>query len=870
MNRPRTRTAARPLKKAAAPEAAVAQAPPPAAPVFPVVAFGASAGGLEALTQLFSHLPGDTGMAFVVIQHLDPTHRSMLRELLSKATPMPAVEVKEGMEVLPDHVYVIPPNAHMAIANGRLRLLERGDGRGSHMPIDAFFRSLSEERGALAIGVILSGAASDGTLGLRAIKDAGGVTFAQDRESAKYDSMPVSAVAAGGVDFVLPPEQIGKELEHLSRHPFVTAAGETTLPPATEDAALNEIFVLVRRAIGVDFTYYKHTTILRRIQRRMMLLHVDKLSDYAVYLRNHADEIPILYGDILINVSSFFRDPEWYEGLTTEVLPDLLSNRVPGSPLRAWVAGCAAGEEAYSLAITISDYFTATGNSVPVQLFATDISEAVIEKARAGIYSDSAVQAVHADRLRRYFVKVDGGYQVAKSLRDMCLFARQDLTRDPPFSKLDLISCRNVLIYLGPVLQKRIIPAFHYALKPDGYLVLGNSETVGAYADLFELVDKKGKIYRRKVAASRPFLDTLAPHPIEPPVHAAEPAEAIPPQFNVDKETDRLLLGRYAPPGVVIDENMDVIQFRGQTGPLLEPSPGGASLNLLRLVREELRPELRRLVAKAYTDGVALRRDGVHLRGSAGGNGQVVNLVAIPMLPTHSKQPRHCVVLFEATGNPRPAGAKDVTAAKSKGKARKSEHPETARLRQELTATREYLQAVIEEQEASNEELQSANEEHQSHNEELQSINEELETAKEELQSSNEELTTLNEELQNRNLELALANNDLKNLLDSIDIAVVMLDRDLRLRRYTPPAAKVLNLIPGDLGRPIGDLRPNVIAPDLEQLLRSAVDDLSFVQKEVQDREGRRYELRVRPYRTAENRIDGAVLTVIEIGPPAA
>ncbi|HSD60369.1 MAG TPA: chemotaxis protein CheB, partial [Burkholderiales bacterium] len=504
-------------------KASIAAAAPSPATVFPVVGFGASAGGLEALTQVFNHLPGDTGMAFVVIQHLDPTHRSMLRELLAKTTPMPVVEVKEGLEVAPNHVYVIPPNAHMAISEGRLRLLERGGGRGSHMPIDAFFRSLADERGALAIGVILSGAASDGTLGLRAIKDGGGVTFAQDRVSAKYDSMPVSAVAAGGVDFVLPPERIGDELQRLARHPYVAslAAGETALPPVTAEAALQEVFTLMRRAIGVDFTYYKHTTILRRIHRRMMLRHIDKLADYAVYLRNHAEEIPALYNDVLINVSSFFRDPECYEGLSTEVLPSLMANRPPEAPLRAWVAGCAGGEEAYSLAITILEHFAATGNSVPVQIFATDISEAAIEKARSGTYSDSAVQAVSPDRLRRFFTKADGGYRVAKSVRDICLFARQDLTRDPPFSKLDIVSCRNVLIYLGPVLQKKIVPVFHYALKPDGYLVLGNSETIGAFADLFDLVDKKGKIYRRKAAAAHAILDALAPHPLEPLVHAA-------------------------------------------------------------------------------------------------------------------------------------------------------------------------------------------------------------------------------------------------------------------------------------------------------------------------------------------------------------
>lgn len=717
--------------------------------------------------------------------------------------------------------------------------------------------------------MILSGAASDGTLGLRAIKDAGGITFAQDRESAKYDSMPASAIAAGGVDFILPPERIGEELERLSRHPYVTAftAGEPALPPATAEAALNEIFALVRRAIGVDFTYYKHTTILRRIHRRMMLQHIERLSEYVVFLRDHPDETPALYNDILINVSYFFRDQEAYEGLKTEVLPHLMANRPPGSPLRAWVAGCAGGEEAYSLAITILEYFVAMGTSVPVQIFSTDISEAAIEKARSGIYPDSALHAVSTERLRRFFTKCEGGYQVAKLLRDMCLFARQDLTRDPPFSKLDLISCRNVLIYLGPVLQKRIIPVFHYALKPDGYLVLGNSETIGAFGELFELVDRKSKLYRRKAAASHAILEALSPHPVDHLVHAPAAPET-PAQFNVEKETDRLLLGRYAPPGVVIDENMDVVQFRGQTGPLLEPSPGGASLNLFRLVREELRPELRKLITKAFTDGVALRRDGAHLRGIHGENGRAVNLVAIPMLPTRSKQPRHCVVLFEGTATLPAPRVEPAFNPKGKHKGTKSDAPEVARLKQELGATREYLQSVIEEQEAANEELQSANEESQSHNEELQSINEELETAKEELQSSNEELTTLNEELQTRNQELALANNDLRNLLDSIDIAVVTLGSDLRVRRFTPPAAKVLNLIPGDLGRPIGDLRPNIIAPDLEQMLQAAVENLSFAERQVQDREGRRYELRIRPYRTAENRIDGAVMTLVENGSP--
>lgn len=835
---------------------------------FPIVGIGASAGGLEAFTQLLGALPLDTGLAIVLVQHLDPKHESMLTALLSHATPLPIHEARDGMRLEANHVYVIPPNTNLAVLHGRLSLMPRIEARGQHLPVDYFLRSLAADQKGRAIGVILSGTASDGTEGLRAIKAEGGMTFSQDEKSAKYNGMPHSAIAAGVVDFVLPPEGIARELARIGRHPYVAlpvaTKAEDVLPESDED--LNKVFILLRSATGVDFSFYKPTTLKRRIARRMMLHKVESLANYIRFLKQTPGEVDALYQDLLINVTNFFREPEVFEALKKKIFPRLLKDRPARTPIRVWVPGCSTGEEAYSLAIALLEFLGARGASVPVQIFATDISEPAIDKARAGIYPAGIAADVSAARLRRFFAKHNGGFQISKAVRDVCVFARQDVTKDPPFSKLDLISCRNLLIYFGPALQKRVIPTFHYSLKPDGLLLLGNSETIGGFADLFALADRQHKLYTRKPAAHR--MEFELPHH-GPPEEKVDARPAAAPAslsgFDYQKEADRIVLGRYTPPGVVVNEHLDILQFRGHTGLYLEPAAGAASLNLLKMAREGLLLELRGAINDAKRRNGPARRQGVQVKSNGGFHG-----VDIEVIPLHSTPLSHAgcyLVLFEDAG---PAGAA-APSGKTKRPGKPANLPPVARdklvaqLRQELTATREYLQSVITEHERTNEELQSANEEILSSNEELQSTNEEMTTAKEELQSTNEELTTVNDELHTRNGELSQVNSDLVNLLNSVQIPIVILGGDLRIRRFTPLAERVLNLIPTDVGRPLSDLRPNIVVPDFERLIAGVMDSLIPKELEVQDREGRWHSLRIRPYKTLENKIDGVILALVDI-----
>ena len=835
---------------------------------FPIVGIGASAGGLEAFTQLLGALPLDTGLAFVLVQHLDPKHESMLTTLLSRATPLPIHEARDGMRLEANHIYVIPPNTNLAVLHGRLSLMPRTETRGMHLPVDYFFRSLAADQQGRAIGVILSGTASDGTEGLRAIKAEGGLTFAQDEKSAKYNGMPHSAIAAGVVDFVLPPAGIARELARLGRHPYVAlpaaAKAEDPLPESGED--LNKVFILLRSATGVDFSLYKPTTLKRRIARRMVLHKVESLVNYVRYLKQTPGELDALYQDLLINVTSFFREPEAFEALKKTVFPKLLKDRPPRTPVRVWVPGCSTGEEAYSIAIALIEFLGTKGASVAVQVFATDISEPAIDKARAGIYPSGIAADVSAARLRRFFVQHDGGFQISKAVRDLCVFARQDVTKDPPFSKLDLISCRNLLIYFGPELQKRVIPMFHYALKPDGLLLLGGSETIGGFADLFALADRKHKLYTRKPAAHRLELALPLPSRLE---EKEEPGQTVAPMsaagFDYQKEADRIVLGKYTPPGVVVNEELDILQFRGHTGPYLEPASGTASLNLLKMARDGLLLELRGAINDARRHNAPARRSGVSVKSNGGF--REVDVEVIPLRPTPSSRTGCLLVLFKETA---PADA-PVAPGTPTSSAKPAKLPPVAhgklvaQLRLELTATKEYLQSGISEHERTNEELQSANEEILSSNEEMQSTNEELTTAKEELQSTNEELTTVNDELHTRNLELDQVNSDLVNLFNSVQIPVVMLGGDLRIRRFTPLAERLLNLIPTDVGRPLSDLRPNLLVPEFERLVAEVMDSLTPKEVEVQDREGRWYSLRIRPYRTIENKIDGVILALVDI-----
>lgn len=832
---------------------------------FPVVGIGASAGGLEAFTQVLEFLPADTGMAFVLVQHLAPTHESMLTELLSRATKMPVAEVRDGVKAEPDHIYVIPPNTNMAILHGVLHLMPRPATPGHHMPIDYFFRSLADDQKSKSIGVILSGTASDGALGLKAIKAEGGITFAQDEKTAKYDGMPRSAVAAGYVDLVLSPEKIAKELARLGRHPYVNHIKIENVTELISEGGddFNKILILLRSATGVDFTYYKHSTIQRRIVRRMVLHKIDDLKTYVKYLQANAGEVEALYNDILINVTSFFRDPETFQVLTESVFPAIMKNRASDEQVRIWVPGCSTGEEPYSIAISILEFLGDRANSTPVQIFATDISDVAIEKARAGIFLENITIDVLPERISRFFVKVENGYQISKTIRDMCVFAKQNLTKDPPFSKLDLISCRNVLIYLGPMLQKKVMPILHYALKPDGLLMLGSSEAIGTFSDLFALVEKKHKIYSKKMTTLRPAFDfTAGDFQNEKTVLGKAKGARETSSFDLEKEADLIVMSRYAPAGVIINEDMEILQFRGRTGYYLEPAPGEATLNLLRMAREGLSFDLRTAIHKARKTDAPVRKKGVQVRYN--GNTKEVNIEVIPIKSSSSKE-RFLMVLFEEAPPPADSKKVKVRETKSEKTKRSVSDSQITNLKQELGSTKEYLQSLIEEQEATNEELRAANEEIQSSNEELQSTNEELETAKEELQSTNEELITVNEELENRNLELSQVNNDLTNLISSAQLPIIMLGSDLRIRRFTPMAEKALNLIPTDVGRKITDLKPNINVQELEKLALSVVDTLNTIEREVQDRDGHWHSMRIRPYKTSDNKIEGVVISFVDI-----
>src|SRR6266542_1935179 len=833
-----------------------------------VVGVGASAGGLEAFKQLLARLPGDTGMAFVLVTHLDPKHESILPELLAKATRMPVSEVEDGTPVAPDHIYVMPRNTSMAIEGGALRLRPREEGRVLRHPIDAFLQTLAEDQSTRAIGVILSGTATDGTLGLEAIKAEGGITFAQEPKSARYDSMPRSAVAAGCVDFVLKPEGIAEEIARISRHPYVAPAeiaepgAEGTAQPAVKNG-FNKILALLRRVTGVDFSLYKTNTLRRRIRRRMILNKLDGLDEYAKYLREHAAEVENLYQDILINVTSFFRNPETFEVLKEKIFPRIVEHRAPDEPVRIWVVGCSTGEEAYSVAMAFTEFAGEGADHIPVQIFATDINQKGVERARAGLYPKNIAEDVSPDRLRRFFTEAEGGYRVSKPLRDMCVFARQNIIADPPFSRMDLISCRNLLIYLEPVLQKQILPLLHYALKPAGVLWLGSSETTGAASGLFEPEDKKHRFYTRKPATGRPrFNYPTGDQTWEKSNGRRQPAAraeraATSGETEAQREADRIILSRYAPASVIISEEMNVLQLRGDVAPYLEQSPDRATRNLLKLAREGLLVALREAVDKARRDENPVRKENLRVKYD-GATGDV-NLEVIPLKHSPSQE-RYFLILFET------AEAADQGGGRRAGdRRRKSEERQIKQLSQELAAARDYLQSVIEEYEATNEELQSASEEAQSSNEELQSINEELETSKEELESANEELITLNEELNNRNAELGRLNSDLVNLLGSVQMPILMLDGQLRIRRFTPAAEKLLKLIPTDVGRPIGDLKLNLDCPDLERLIAEVIDTVSVKEVEMRDGAGRWHSLRVRPYKTLENKIDGAVVVLVDI-----
>lgn len=843
-----------------------------------VVAIGASAGGIEALRDLLMYIPADTGMAFVLVQHLDPTHHSILTELLAKKTAMKVAEVSDGLPIEPNHVYVIPPNASMSISGQVLHLGPREESRGMHMSVDQFMRSLAEQKGNRAIGVILSGSGSDGTLGMAEIQAHGGVTFAQDEGTAKYDGMPRSAVGAGCVDYVLPPKGIAKELARIARHPYISRKSLFAVaePVPVTGPGLNTIFHVLRKATGVDFTHYRQTTILRRIQRRMVVHKIDDIEEYAKFVQSRPAEVSALYQDMLINVTSFFRGPRVFDAMKSLVFPAIQKNLSRRNGIRVWTPGCSSGEETYSVAIALLEFLGDRVSQTPIQFFGTDVSELSVAKARSGIYPENIQGDVSSERLRRFFTKVDGGYRVSKTIRDMCIFAQHNVLSDPPFSRMDLICCRNLLIYLEPVLQSKVMSLFHYALYPGGYLVLGSSEGVGS-TGLFTVGDRTNKIFQKKPGAGQQAmplsLDAVARSreygAVRAPVTAEDSAGNY---LEVQKEFDRRLLSQYVPATVFVNEQMEIIHTRGNVERYIKLAPGRASLNLLKMAREGLAVELRNALNRAKKDNAVVGKRSLQIKngndtgaGSSQEEGaRVVNFDVIPLAVGNSKIPYFMIVFQELTREP---GRKPSPHGRRTGEETESSTKRAAKLEQELAVTKEYLQSVIETQEATNEELQSANEEILSSNEELQSTNEEMETAKEELQSANEELTTVNDELRSRNLEMAQINNDLINLLSSIDIAVIMIGSDLTIRRFTPKAQKFLGLIPGDIGRPLANINPSIEIADLQSMVMKVVSDFYPLERELTDRMGVHYQFKILPYRTLDNKIDGAVITIVDIAP---
>jgi two-component system, chemotaxis family, CheB/CheR fusion protein len=812
----------------------------------PVVGIGASAGGLEAFTELLSHLPDDTGMSFVLIQHLDPSHESHLTELLSKASRMPVSEVTGETRAEANHVYVIPPRSNLSIAGGVLNTMPR-PGSGRNMPIDAFLCALAGEYGSKAVGVILSGTASDGTLGLRAIKAVGGTTFAQEMRTAKFDSMPRSAIVAGVVDFVLQPAAIAGKLAAIARESQIPVQSPDAIQlPA--DRELAKILRLVRGATGVDFTQYKCATLARRIKRRMVLRGFETLEDYSRDLEQNGAEAKSLCENCLITVTAFFREPVVFEELKKWVFPALVENRGSGDSIRIWVPGCATGEEAYSIAICLAEFLADTNVNIPFEIFATDISETAIEKARSGIYAGAALANVSPERMARYFIRSDRGYQIAKNIRDVCVFARHNLAQDPPFSKLDLISCCNVLIYLGDMLQRKVWSILRYALNPTGFLILGPSESIGTLSGAFHQVEQSHKIYRIGPAANAAAQTLSAGRHTKRGMNLRQRIAEGRTGLDVQKEADRLVLAEHTPPGAVIDDDMNIVQVRGRAAPYLEVSPGAPAHNLLKMAREGLIAGLGKAIRTARETNVASKEDGFRIED--GGRLRDVTIEVIPLGHSSSSAERHFLVLFE---DAQPNGGPVVAQ-----KAAIPDNGASARLQRELVATKEYLQTIVEDNATTQEELRAANEE-------AQAGNEELETAQEELESANEELNTLNEELKISNVEFTKVNRDLANLLESISIPLVMVGRDLHIRRFTRAIEPMLNLIASDVGRLITDLQPQIELPDLRRWLLEAMEGASRQPRDVRDSNGHWYSLRILPSLGPDGKADGAVVMLIDI-----
>ena len=813
---------------------------------------------------LLQTTPPDTGMAFVIISHLSASRKSFLADILRRSTIMQVVEIENGMPPQPNRVHVIPPNTRLSLKNGTLHLEARPERDSSPRPIDIFFRSLAEDQKNRAIGIVLSGTDSDGALGLKAIKGEGGISIVQDERTAKFEEMPRNAIAADHVDLVLSPSQIGAELGQIA-HRFgkvLDDRGEQG-DGGEDQRAVGRIYALLRKVTGVDFSIYKQTTLRRRIARRMVVTRVDNLPEYAALLEAKEDEVRELYEDSLIGVTQFFRDPGVFEALKAKIFPMLLKDRDPALPVRVWVPGCATGEEVYSIAICLLESMSGQPAHASIQLFGTDVSRRSIEAARRGIYADSISSDVSTERLRRYFIKLDKGYQISKRVREVCVFAEHNLAQDPPYSRLDLVSCRNVLIYLGGAAQRSIVAGFHYALRTQGFLLLGQSEALREFQDLFSQVDKRTKLFKSNPGFSRIhsslFLRPQFPEFGEPLEKQAATNDGDTTESDLQGAVDRIVAARHGPPGVVVNDKLEVVQSLGNTSAYLMLPRGEANLNVLRMSKGALGPILREALKRALGSILPVIVDDVRIQDEHSSN--VCTLEITPIQHISSKR-KYLLVLFLTPYESSPERKQRALGTSEPGD---DDSGNMVQLRRDLAFTQADLNTLIHEREGSNQDLISANEEIQSSNEELQSINEELETAKEELQSQTEELQTVNEELHRRNEDLTRTTSDLVNLLNNLTMPVVILSGDLHIRQFTPLAERLLSIRAADLGRHIREIRLNLRVDDLEPWLQDVIDNLVTKEMEVEDRNGRWHVLRARPYRTVDNRIEGVVLVMFEI-----
>ena len=823
---------------------------------FFIVGIGASAGGLEALEQFLGHAPANSGMAFIVIQHLDPTHKGMMPELLQRATPMPVSQARNRMKVRPGCVYVIPPNRDLSILHGTLHLLDPVAPRGLRLPIDFFLRSLAEDQREYSIGVILSGMGSDGTLGLRAIKEKAGLVLVQEPGSAKFDSMPKSAINAGLADIIATAQELPGKIIEFVRRTLPTNGAAEEQESAAQKSALDKIFILLRSRTGHDFSLYKKSTIYRRVERRMGLHQLERIANYVRYLRENPQELDLLFKELLIGVTSFFRDPAAWSCMQEQALPALLAACPKGKMMRAWVAGCSTGEEAYSLAIAFKEALgrVEAQARITLQIFATDLDADAIGKARQGYYPSNIAADVSAERLARYFVKEGDGYCVGKEIREMVVFASQNVIMDPPFAKLEILTCRNLLIYLGPELQKKLLPLFHYCLNPGGILFLGSAETIGGYTDLYPPLEAKLRLYLRSDSPAR-AAEVGFPSRLFPVETAVEEApRVLSTAVNFQAMADQLLLQQFSPAAVLVNSEGDILYISGRTGKYLEPAAGKANWNIHAMAREGLRQELAVILSKALRDKETITRSDLCV-GTNGGT-QTLNLTVHAI-----EQPEvlrgMAMVVFSDVATPETETSTAGKRAPARGR--------MAELERDLQQAREDNQTIREEMQTQQEELKSANEELQSTNEELQSTNEELTTSKEEMQSLNEELQTVNIELQSKVDDLSIVNSDMKNLLDSTDIATVFLDNALNVRRFTNRATKIFKLIPGDVARPLSDIVTDLDYSRLQTDALEVLRTLVASEKQIATGDGRWFTVKIMPYRTLDNVIDGVVITFTDI-----